>query len=413
MKISQTKDLAEQYLVSCNSDGWGCNGGWFAHDYHWNKKISGEPDAGAVYESDFPYRAIDVACNPPHTHQEKLTNWNYVNPSNPDSVASVDAIKQAIYTYGPVSAAICVDWQFQMYTSGVFSTNEYCGSDEVNHAIVLVGWDDSQGVWYLRNSWGPSWGESGYMRIKYNTSNVGYAASYVSFSSLPTLTVSKAGNGFGTVASSPSGIDCGTDCSETYASGTAVTLTATPTTDSTFTGWSGACSGTGSYQVTMSQARTVTATFKTDKQYTLTVSKTGTGSGAVISSPAGISCGVDCSETYTSGTVVKLTAMTGVGSQFAGWGGACGGTGSCQVTMSQAQTVMATFNIIPTYTLTVSKTGTGRGAVISSPAGISCGADCSETCTSGTVVWLTAMTGSGPSLPAGAARARAPVLIAG
>jgi len=76
-----------------------------------------------------------------------------------------------------------------------------------------------------------------------------------------TLTVTKAGSGSGTVSSSPAGIDCGATCSAAFASGTSVTLTATAATGSTFAGWSGACSGTGSCVVTMDQARAVTATF--------------------------------------------------------------------------------------------------------------------------------------------------------
>ncbi len=174
IKDGLTKDLAEQYLVSCNTDGWGCDGGWWAHDYHQWKIPSGEPDAGAVYEADFPYTASDSPCNPPHTHHEKIASWAYVG--NDYSVPSTDAIKNAIYTYGPVAAAVCVGSAFQAYSGGVFQTSE-CTS--VNHAIVLVGWDDSQGYWILRNSWGSSWGESGYMRIKYGTSAVGYAATYV------------------------------------------------------------------------------------------------------------------------------------------------------------------------------------------------------------------------------------------
>ncbi len=175
------KDLSEQYLVSCNSDGYGCDGGWFAHAYHINKIPSGETAAGAVYEAAFPYKAADVACNPPHAHNEKLTSWRYIK--NSYSVPTTAAIKQAIYTYGAVAAAVCVGSKFQAYTSGIFSSNE-CSS--VNHAILLVGWDDTQGVWYLRNSWGSSWGESGYMRIKYGTSKVGYGANYAVYTSLAT-----------------------------------------------------------------------------------------------------------------------------------------------------------------------------------------------------------------------------------
>jgi hypothetical protein len=76
-----------------------------------------------------------------------------------------------------------------------------------------------------------------------------------------TLTVSKAGAGSGTVTSAPSGISCGTTCLWSYASGTALTLTATPATGSTFTGWSGGCTGTGACSVTLTAATTVTATF--------------------------------------------------------------------------------------------------------------------------------------------------------
>ena len=68
--------------------------------------------------------------------------------------------------------------------------------------------------------------------------------------------------------------------------------------------------------------------------YTLTVAKAGDGSGTVTSSPAGINCGADCSESYPQGAVVTLTAAPATGSTFAGWSGPCSGTGSCQVTMS-------------------------------------------------------------------------------
>jgi hypothetical protein len=168
-----------------------------------------------------------------------------------------------------------------------------------------------------------------------------------------------------------------------------VTLTASPFAGSTFTGWSGACTNsTGTCQVTMSAARSVTATF-TLNTYTLTVSKFGTGSGTVVtSSPTGINCGSDCSETYGYNTVVTLTATASAGSTFTEWSGACSGTGTCQVNMTAAQSVTATFT--PTYALTVSKSGTGSGSVTSSPSGINCGFDCIENYNENTGVTLTA-----------------------
>lgn len=87
------------------------------------------------------------------------------------------------------------------------------------------------------------------------------------------LSVSKAGTGSGTVTSSPSGISCGATCSANYANGTTVTLTASASSGSTFSGWSGACTGTGSCVVSMSAARSVTATF--DGSTTSDVTVTG------------------------------------------------------------------------------------------------------------------------------------------
>jgi uncharacterized repeat protein (TIGR02543 family) len=140
-----------------------------------------------------------------------------------------------------------------------------------------------------------------------------------------TLITNTAGTGSGTISPSAG----------TYASGTVLTLTATPAAGSTFTGWSGDCAGTGSCVVTMSGNKTVTGTFTTVSPiYTLTTSTAGTGSG-VISPSAG---------TYASGTVVTLTATPAAGSTFTGWSGDCAGTGACVVTMSGNKTVTATFN---------------------------------------------------------------------
>ena len=210
----------------------------------------------------------------------------------------------------------------------------------------------------------------------------------------PTLSVSLAGAGSGTVVSSPAGISCGTTCSANFATGTDVTLTATPASGSTFTGWSPSslCSGTGTCSITMSQAESVTATFSSTS---LTVSKAGSGSGTVTSSPAGISCGTTCSSAFSSGTIVTLTETPASGSTFTGWSGACSGSGTtCSVTMSAAESVTATFASL-TMPLTVVEIGNGTGSVISSPAGINCGATCSYSFTTGSSVTLTAVAGSG------------------
>jgi hypothetical protein len=129
---------------------------------------------------------------------------------------------------------------------------------------------------------------------------------------------------------------------------------------------------------------------------TLTVTKQGTGTGTVTSSPAGISCGTQCSASYNSGTLVSLSATPDGDSQFAGWGGACTGTATCTVTMDQAKSVTATFNK-QQFSLSVSKdsTGTGTGTITSSPAGIHCGTQCTGSFDAGSTVILTATPDTG------------------
>jgi subtilase family serine protease len=79
--------------------------------------------------------------------------------------------------------------------------------------------------------------------------------------------------------------------------------------------------------------------------FAFSVSKAGTGSGTVVSSPTGIDCGAACSASFADGTVVTLTAAPATGSSFTGWSGACTGTGTCSVTMDAAKSVTATFNV--------------------------------------------------------------------
>jgi hypothetical protein len=191
-----------------------------------------------------------------------------------------------------------------------------------------------------------------------------------------TLNVNKSGTGTGTIISSPAGINCGSDCSENYPFNTSVTLTANPTSPSTFGGWSGPCSGMGSCVVTMNQAQSVTATFNPPLPQTLTV--TTTGDGMVTSQPIGISCDPDCSESFVFNTLVTLTAHPDSSSTFAGWSGdGCTGSSlTCQITMDKARNVTATFNRRGKQRLTVTKAGSGTGAVTSKPDGINCGGAC-------------------------------------
>ena len=169
------------------------------------------------------------------------------------------------------------------------------------------------------------------------------------------LNLSKSGSGGGTVSSAPAGINCGATCSFLFPSGSNITLTATPDGTSSFTGWSGAASGTNSSQtISMSANRTVGATF-TRNSYTLNILRSGSGSGTVASSPSGIDCGITCSASYTAGTTVTLVATPSAGSVFTGWsGGGCSGTGTCDVSMMSANSVTADFCILPGEPETIS-----------------------------------------------------------
>ena len=134
-------------------------------------------------------------------------------------------------------------------------------------------------------------------------------------------------------------------------------------------------------------------------RYPLTVAKAGTGQGTVTAatllSTPNISCGTSCASDYPDNSVVVLTAAATTGSSFAGWTGACtNATTTCTVTMTQAQSVTATFNLIPTsYTLTFTRKGTGAGSIVSTPTGINCGAVCAAPFVKGTTVTLTAVEG--------------------
>jgi PKD repeat protein len=157
-------NLSEEWMLDCNSLGYDCGGGWWAFSELYN---------GAPLTSCYPYVGSAGSCNTSCPKYHPMDTWYYVGPSS--GVAGTDDIKNAMYNYGPIAAAVCVDSYFQAYNGGIFTNTSY-GS--VNHAIVLVGWDDSGGYWILRNSWASSWGESGYMRIAYGANSVGYAAAY-------------------------------------------------------------------------------------------------------------------------------------------------------------------------------------------------------------------------------------------
>ncbi|MBU0639646.1 MAG: hypothetical protein KKB50_12335 [Planctomycetes bacterium] len=174
-------DLSEQWLVSCTPSG-SCSGGWPGSACNY-MLCNGSKDScgqdGAVLEADFPYVAYDKPCGCPYEHPYCLDDWSYIGSQY--GVPGIAQMKQAILDYGPISVCVHVNSAFQAYSDGIFNG---CATGSLNHAVVLVGWDDNQGtngIWIMRNSWSTGWGEDGYMRIPYGCSSIGAGALYVDY----------------------------------------------------------------------------------------------------------------------------------------------------------------------------------------------------------------------------------------
>jgi C1A family cysteine protease len=172
-KTGSAPNWSEQYVLDCNTQGYSCSGGFFSAQ---NMNCS---PYGSRTETCYPYVAYKKTCSSSCSYVARATSWAYVGSSS--GVPSTDAIKQKIYDKGLVAAACTADSYFQAYTGGCYSRNN---TSSPNHAICLVGWDNSKcttGAWRLKNSWGTGWGESGLMWIKYGVSKIGYAACYVNY----------------------------------------------------------------------------------------------------------------------------------------------------------------------------------------------------------------------------------------
>ena len=156
-------DLSEQHALSCSGGGT-CSGGWYTPIYDW---LMGGKD-GLQTESAVPYKASASSCSASGATPYEVEAWGWVDPVN--VVPSTDEIKAAICKYGPVTAAVAATPAFIAYSGGTFDEKS---NTQVNHAVTLVGWDDSRNAWLMRNSWGSNWGESGYMWIDYKSNSVG------------------------------------------------------------------------------------------------------------------------------------------------------------------------------------------------------------------------------------------------
>lgn len=168
LNFNQRVDTSEQQVLTCSAAGT-CAGGWWDPVYAWMV------GTGVGTEAQAPYTGIDGPCitHPPGSF--KVAAWGFVTVK--ESVPTVDQLKQALVSHGPLVVGVYATPAFQAYTTGVFDEN--ANDNGINHGVVIVGWDDNRGAWRVKNSWSTAWGEAGYIWIKYGSNNIGYAAAWV------------------------------------------------------------------------------------------------------------------------------------------------------------------------------------------------------------------------------------------
>jgi len=159
--------LSEQQLVDCagSSGNMGCNGGLMDYAFEWIIKN------GICEESAYPYQGVQKSCSKTCTKAATLSSYKDIKSGSESDLLA------AIGTVGPVSVAIEADQSaFQFYSSGVFTAP--CGTN-LDHGVLAVGYGTQTGLDYyiVKNSWGSSWGESGYIRLVKGVNQCGIALS--------------------------------------------------------------------------------------------------------------------------------------------------------------------------------------------------------------------------------------------
>ena len=174
-KKGTIKTFSEQMLVDCDTSDSACNGGLMEYAFTWLKK-----NGGIMYEADYAYTGYKGTCRSSASKYAdfKVTGYKKLGSSYSTwSCVDEDEIKEFLYETGPLAIALNADL-LQTYTGGILDvTSTQCPTNGINHAVTLVGYgtDSTSGkaYWLVKNSWGKSWGESGYFRIKRGSGTCG------------------------------------------------------------------------------------------------------------------------------------------------------------------------------------------------------------------------------------------------
>jgi len=178
-KNGKLYNLSEQNIVDCVDTCDGCNGGLpeLAFEY-----VVKHQSGNIMSESDYPYVAYDQSCkfNANKAVKIGMKGHKMVKEGSESDLASKCA------SVGPI--AVCIDasnWSFQLYSSGIYD-EPACSTSSLDHAVGVVGYgaEGSKNYWIVRNSWGTSWGEEGYIRMskdKKNQCGIATDASYPTF----------------------------------------------------------------------------------------------------------------------------------------------------------------------------------------------------------------------------------------
>jgi C1A family cysteine protease len=185
-------NLSEQILVSCGNAG-SCSGGYPTTASSFIR------ETGLAAETYYPYTATNGACASAlegwRNAVSRITSWHYVgNTTSP----TVDQIKSELVTYGPLVTTFDVYSDFYYYSGGVYQYTS--GSYQGGHAVLITGYDDVGQYFIVKNSWGSSWGESGYFRIGYSELNSivkfgDWTLAYYSDTTPPSLTLATPNGG--------------------------------------------------------------------------------------------------------------------------------------------------------------------------------------------------------------------------